>query len=408
MMIQAPAQSLGAAMASGPRFLLSAWPWRAVMWTLLGGVLSAVLVVGVPLILVLGVSRSLRNTMWSPLLEMECARLSLIDEQAAGYIRGDLATARAEQRLPTPRQVGYVLFTALITGPWGVVLAGFLAIVTTVMMAAPWLVRPGEPINVALWLIDTTGEAWIAALLGAGLLILTAYLVGAYAAALGQLAGVALTDPLALQREVVRLEHSRTALLTAVEQERRRIESDLHDRVQHRLMALALTLGIAENAHGDDDTGRLAADAHRQVDDIAAELRSVLLGILPRALTEHGLIAAVTDLIGPYPLPVQVDFGDTEVPRRLSPAIEHTAYLVLNEALTNVVKHASASTVTLIAGRRDGMWRFTIRDDGYGGATLRAGRGLAALTARVEAVNGTLSISSPLGGPTEVSMRCPV
>ncbi|MGP4056424.1 sensor histidine kinase [Mycobacterium sp. 4D054] len=407
-MVLAPAPSLGAAMASGPRYLLSAWPWRALVCTLFGGVLSAVLIVGMPLTLVLGVSRSLRNAVSSPLLEVECARLSLIDEQTAERIRGDLAGARAEQRLPTPRQVGYVLFTALITGPLGVVMVGFLAILTTVMVAAPWLVRPGEPINVALWLVDSSGEAWIAALLGAGFLILTAYLVGAYAAALGQLAGAALTDPQALQREVARLEQSRTALLTAVEQERRRIESDLHDRVQHRLVALALTLGIAENAHGDDDTGRLAADAHRQVDDIAAELRSVLLGIMPRALTEHGLIAAVTDLVGPYPLPVHVAFGDTEVPRRLPPAVEHTAYLVLNEALTNIVKHASASTVTLTAGRHEDLWRLTIRDDGCGGAVLRPGRGLATLIARVEAGNGTLTISSPTGGPTEVSMRCPV
>ncbi|ABM16671.1 integral membrane sensor signal transduction histidine kinase [Mycolicibacterium vanbaalenii PYR-1] len=408
MMVQAPAPSLGAAVASGPRYLLSSWPWRALVWTMFGGVLSAVLLIGAPLILLLGVSRSLRNAVWSPLLEIECARLSLIDDAAAERVRRDLSTARVEQRLPALRQVGYVLFTALIAGPWGVVLVAFLAILTVVMVAAPWLVRPGEPINVALWLIDTPGEAWFAALLGLVVLVLTAYLVGAYAAAVGQLAVVSLADPQALQREVTRLEHSRTALLTAVEQERRRIESDLHDRVQHRLMALALTLGLAENVHGDNDAGRLAADAHRQVDDIAAELRAVLLGIQPRALTEHGLIAAVTDLIGPYPLPVRVDFGATEVPRRLPSAIEQTAYLVLTEALTNVVKHASASTVTIAADRQDGMWWFMIRDDGCGGAVLQQHRGLATLAARVQAVNGTLTISSPAGGPTEVSMRCPI
>jgi signal transduction histidine kinase len=195
--------------------------------------------------------------------------------------------------------------------------------------------------------------------------------------------------------------------LSAVEQERRRIESDLHDRVQHRLVALALTLGIAEDLHGDDETGRLAADAHRQLDDTLAELRSVLLGILPRALTEHGLVAAVVDLIGPYPLPVSADFGRTETPRRLPAALEQAAYLVINEALTNVVKHASATIVTIEADRQEGLWWIMIRDDGRGGATVGTGRGLAALTARAEAVNGTLTVDSPAGGPTEVRMRCP-
>lgn len=408
-MVQVPARSLGAAMASGPRYLLSSWPWRALLWTMSGAALSVVVVVAAPLTILGAGSRSLRNAVWAPLLELECARLSLIDGTAAERVRHDVATARAEQRVPSLRQLGYVLFTALVTGSWGAVLVAFMAILIGVMVAAPWLVRPGEPINVALWLIDTTGEAWVATLTGLGLLVLTAYLVGAYAAALGQLAVIAMTDPQALQREVTRLEQSRTALLDAVEQERRRIESELHDRVQHRLVTLALTLGIAESVHGDDETGRLAAEAHRQLDATLAELRAVLLGILPRALTEHGLEAAVTDLIGAYPLPVSTDFGATERNGRLPAVIEHTAYLVINEALSNVVKHSSASAVTITADRQDDRWWWlTIRDDGRGGAAVHPGRGLATLAARVEAVNGALSISSPDGGPTEMSMRCPI
>ncbi|WP_235677993.1 sensor histidine kinase [Mycolicibacterium sarraceniae] len=334
-------------------------------------------------------------------------RLLLVDEAACECIRRDLAAARTEQRLPSARQVSFVLFTALIAGPCGTVLVAFLVILTGVMLAAPWLVSPGEPINVAVWLIDTPRESWAAAIFGAAILILSMYIIGAYAGAAGQLAVAALTDSQALHREVARLEDSRTALLHAVEQERRRIESDLHDRVQHRLVALALTLGIAENIHGDDETGRLAADAHRQLDDSLAELRSVLLGILPRALTEHGLTAAVTDLIGPYPLPVTTDFGTTETSQRLPAAIEHTAYSVINEALTNVVKHGSATSVSITADRQDGVWWMTIRDNGGGGAAIQTGRGLATLAARVEAIDGSLTICSPAGGPTEVRMRCP-
>lgn len=405
-MVQAPARSLVAGMTAGPRYLLSSWPWRALAWTVFGGALSGVTIGMTPLLL-LAFSRSLRASLWSPLLEVEVARLSLIDVPAAERLKRHVSAARSEGRLPSLRQVLYVLFSALIAGPFGFFLAGFLAIVTVVLVAAPWLVRPGEPINVELWVVNTPGEAWAALAAGIGHAILSAYVVGAYAGVVGRLTVAAFTDSQSLQREVTRLEDSRTALLSAVEQERRRIESDLHDRVQHRLVALALTLGIAEDLHGDDETGRLAADAHRQLDDTLAELRSVLLGILPRALTEHGLVAAVVDLVGPYPLPVSVDFGRTEIPRRLPAAVEHAAYLVINEALTNVVKHASATTVTIEADRQEGLWWIMIRDDGRGGATVGTGRGLAALTARAEAVNGTLTVDSPAGGPTEVRMRCP-
>lgn len=405
-MVQAPARSLVAAMSAGPRYLLSSWPWRALAWTVFGGALSGVTIGMTPLLL-LAFPRSLRASLWSPLLEVEVARLSLIDVAAAERLKHHVSAARSEGRLPSLRQVLYVLFTALIAGPFGFLLAGFLAIVTGVLLAAPWLVRPGEPINVGLWLVDTPGESWAALAAGIGHAILSAYVVGAYAGVMGRLTVAAFTDSQSLQREVTRLEDSRTALLSAVEQERRRIESDLHDRVQHRLVALALTLGIAEDLHGDDETGRLAADAHRQLDDTLAELRSVLLGILPRALTEHGLVAAVVDLIGPYPLPVSADFGRTETPRRLPAALEQAAYLVINEALTNVVKHASATTVTIEADRQEGLWWIMIRDDGRGGATVGTGRGLAALTARAEAVNGTLTVDSPAGGPTEIRMRCP-
>lgn len=406
-MVQAPARSLVAAMVSGPRYLVSSWPWRALVWTLFGGVLGVVALVALGPVLVLGMSRSLRTSLWSPVLEIECARMSLIDEDAAERVRRDVATARTEQRLPSARQAAYVLFNTLIAGPGGALVAVFVAILIGVLLAAPWLVHPGEPINVALWVIDTPGESWVAALLGLALVIVSAYCVGIYAGAIGWLSAVALTDSQALQREVTRLADSRAALLTAVEQERRRIESELHDRVQHRLVALALTLGIAENTHGDDETGRLAAEAHRQLDDTLAELRSVLLGILPRALIEHGLTAAVTDLIGPYPLPVSVDFGSTETAQRLPAAVEHTAYLVINEALTNIVKHSSASTVTITADRQDGMWRLAIGDDGTGGVVIAPGRGLATLAARVEAVNGMLTVHSPIGGPTKVRMQCP-
>ncbi|MET0456356.1 MAG: histidine kinase [Mycobacterium sp.] len=400
-------RSLVAAMMAGPRYLLTPWPWRALAWALIGGPLSAALLVGLAPALLLGFSRHLRSALWFPLLDLECARLSLIDEEAAQHVRDDVAQARAEQRSPTVREMGYLLVTAVITGPIGAIWAAFLAILTTVLLMAPWLVRPGEPINVMWWDVDSPEESWTAAAVGVGVLILSAYAIGTYAGAVAHLTSAALTDPRVLQREVTRLGDSRTALVHAAGQERRRIESDLHDRVQHRLVALALTLGIAEDNHGDDATGRLAAEAHRQLDDTLAELRSVLLGIQPRALDEHGLVAAVTDLIGPYPLPVSTDFGATEVPHRLPVAIEHAAYRVVNEALTNVIKHSSATAVTIAADRQADSWWLTVRDDGSGNAVIRPGRGLDTLAAGVTAVDGTLTIDSPDGGPTEIRMHCP-
>ncbi|WP_296393616.1 histidine kinase, partial [Williamsia sp.] len=190
---------------------------------------------------------------------------------------------------------------------------------------------------------------------------------------------------------------SRTALLRAVEHERRRIEADLHDRVQHRLVALAVTLGIAENSYGQDPTGRLAAEAHAQLDTALAELRSVILGIQPRTLTDYGLVAAVIDLIATYPLPVGSNFGRTETAGRLPPHVEQVAYLVVTEALTNVAKHAAATTVAITADRDGNGWWLTVRDDGIGDAGVRPGHGLAALRNHLGAMEGALTINSPSG-----------
>lgn len=335
-------RSVTASMLNGPRYLASAWPWRALMACLLGAIFSVAGVLGLVPVLVLGVNRALRTEMWTPLLDIEAARLSLIDGNVAAGFRREVAAARDDRRLPSLRQVGYVLVITLLTGPVGGALAGFLILLDGVLLAAPWIADRADPINVGPWTVETPAQAWIAFVVGIVAVVISAYVIGAYSGAAGQLAAATVTDAPALSREVTRLADSRSALLAAVDQERGRIESELHDRVQHRLVALAVTLGMVENLHGDDTAGRVAADAHGQLDDILAELRSVIMGIQPRALSEYGLVAPVTDLVASFPIPVVCEFGDTERQARLPAAVEQVAYRVINETLTNAVKHAGA------------------------------------------------------------------
>lgn len=401
-------RSVLAALVAGPRYLVTAWPWRAVAWCVSGAVLGLITIAAALPLLLSGVSRRVRTVLWAPLLELEAARLALVDEEASVRVRKDVLAARAGHRLPTVRHVGYLSATALITGPVAAVLTAGLLLLTGLLVAAPWLVGPGDPINLGPWVVDSPGEARIACLLGIVAGVGSAYLVGGFAGAMAHLSAAALSDPGALQREVTRLETSRTDLLHAVEQERRRIESELHDRVQHRLVTLSLTLGLAASQHGADETGRLAAEAQRQLDDASGELRAVLLGIQPRALTEHGLVPAVMDLVGSYPLPVTCHFGQTEESPRLPALVEQVAYLVISESLTNVIKHARAGVVTLTAERADESWWLVITDDGCGGARPEVGHGLSTLAARVAAIDGELTVTSPAGGPTEMRMRCPI
>lgn len=406
-MPKAAPRSVFAAILTGPWYVLSGWPLRALLACLFGGILSSAILIGIVPMLMFGVTGRQRTAIWSPLLSIEGARLALIDRDLAQRFRQATAVAQADDRLPTRRQLGYVLLL-IATGSLATGATSVLLILDGVLLAAPWLIEDG-PINVGPWVVQTPAEAWFATGIGVLSLIATAYLVGLLGHGTGQVATLAIGGDRALQREVARLTDSRSSLLQAVEHERGRIESELHDRVQHRLVALAVTLGIAENAYGDDPAGRLAAQAHRDLDVALAELRSVIRGIQPRALTEYGLVAAVADLTGSYPVPVSVDFRDTEAAGRLPAAVEQVAYLVISEALTNVVKHARADAVTITAGRdRSSSWWLVVTDNGVGGAHRSAGRGLDSLAGRVAAIDGTITITSPDRGPTEITMRCPL
>ncbi|MGH3068805.1 MAG: histidine kinase [Streptosporangiaceae bacterium] len=210
----------------------------------------------------------------------------------------------------------------------------------------------------------------------------------------------------ARQAEVARLAEARSQAVTAAEAERRRIERDLHDGLQPRLVALAVDLGIAEARFGKDpESARLLlARAHRDAKTAIEELRSLVRGIHPSVLDGRGLDAALSALVASCPVPVSLH---VDLSQRPDPIREAAAYYVAAEAITNIAKHASArsAAVTVRADAR-GL-RVVVHDDGNGGARPEPGGGLAGLAARIRSLDGTFTVSSPPGGPTRVEAVIP-
>jgi signal transduction histidine kinase len=203
-----------------------------------------------------------------------------------------------------------------------------------------------------------------------------------------------------------RLHASRARGVDAAEAERRRIERDLHDGAQQRLVAVAMALGRAKTKLDDDPTSARALidEAHADAKQAIAELRDLARGIYPAVLGDRGLDAALSALAARCPVPVEVTVHVTPRPPT---AVESTAYFIVAEALTNVAKHSTATTV-LVAVVRDGdTVTVTVADDGGGGAELRPGGGLAGLADRAATIDGVMTVTSPQGGPTMVTAELP-
>lgn len=203
----------------------------------------------------------------------------------------------------------------------------------------------------------------------------------------------------ALRREAVEraraeeIHASRARIVEAADAERRRLVRDLHDGAQQRLIRILLALRRAADQAGAPDAADAAVrelldEAAAETQAAIAELRDLGSGIHPQILTNRGVAAAVESLTGPLPLVVRLMIPE----RRWPPAIEAAAYFVIAEALTNVVKHAEATSATVAVDERDGLLRIAVSDDGRGGATVTAGRGLAGLEDRVAALGGTLTL----------------
>ncbi|ROQ26253.1 signal transduction histidine kinase [Streptomyces sp. PanSC19] len=210
-----------------------------------------------------------------------------------------------------------------------------------------------------------------------------------------------------LARRVADLTESRAGAVDAAHAERRRIERDLHDGAQQRLVSLALNLGLARATLKDlpPEALEVIDAAHREAKEAIEELDQLVRGLHPAVLDELGLDAALSGLAARAPLPVRLR---VDLPRRAAPAVEAVAYFVVSEALTNVAKHAREATrAEVTVTRLGGILRVVIADDGTGGADSSKGSGLRGLAQRVRSVDGTFRMTSPVGGPTMMSVELP-
>ncbi|MFE6224727.1 sensor histidine kinase [Streptomyces sp. NPDC057854] len=209
-----------------------------------------------------------------------------------------------------------------------------------------------------------------------------------------------------LRRRIDELSVSRAAVVKAVDAERRRIERDLHDGVQQRLVALAMLIGRARRggARDPERAADLLGQAHREAQEVLAELREVAWRVYPSALDSLGLEEALGGVAQRCALPLRIAY---EVTGPLPRPVETAAYFVVSEAVTNAAKHADASAVSVrVAAAPGGPLTVRIEDDGRGGADP-AGSGLTGLRGRVAALDGVLRIDSPLGGPTTIVAELP-
>lgn len=407
------------------KYLRTARPWRAAAYLLGGGLggafafvvmlllavsgtVLAVVLVGLPLLAALALAGV-------PFAALERRRLRLVDPVPVPDPHRDpdrtglAAWARTRFReQATWRELGYVLLAATVLWPLELLAVGAALFLPADLIATPVLLAlDGEQVN-PLKIHGITGypEALLCAAAGLLLLPLLLYGLGVLAGARAALARLMLSPgPADLAFRVTELTSSRARLAAAFDAERRRIERDLHDGAQQRLVALSMTLGLArlDAPAGSPLAGQLAA-AHAEAGQVLTSLRELIHGIHPQVLTDRGLPDAVADVADRSPIPVDTDF---ELPGRLPEQAESAGYFFVSEALANAARHSGAKRIT-VTGRHDGA-RLTVEvaDDGRGGADAAKGSGLTGLADRVSVVDGRLTLTSPPGGPTLLRVEIP-
>lgn len=304
--------------------------------------------------------------------------------------------AHAAVQLP----VACVTFT-VVAAAWGVPL-GLIA------MPAYIGALPSERMDFWVGTVRPGGIPFALAAVGV-LLLPAAALAVRYLARQRARMSAALLSPTpsdALQARVTQLETTRSRVVDAADEERRRIERDLHDGAQQRLIALALDLGMArEKLATDPDAARsLLEGAHGEAKLAITELRDLARGIHPAVLTDRGLGAALASVAARSPVPVALE---VEIATRPPAAVEGIAYFVVSEALANVAKHANATSARVTVTRSGPRLVLEVTDDGDGGADPAKGTGLTGLADRVAAVDGWMHVTSPAGGPTTLTVELP-
>ncbi|TQS40815.1 sensor histidine kinase [Cryptosporangium phraense] len=408
-----------------PRFLLSSWPWRAFAYLASGSVLG--MAVGIVLVVVAMTGAVLTIALVGFVV------LALLP--LCGLIVGPIERWRLRlvdpEKIPTPHRpptkpgawAWFVhryresatwreLAATLLLAVLGLAdLIGLSVACTSVglLLSAPLIIafsdRSEEVISIGPgWQINTVGEALTLVPIGVLLAVVLAYLITAWAGGRANLTRTLLA-PRDTQ-QVVALTRSRARLVDAFQAERRRIERDLHDGAQQRLVALTVELGLARlDAPPGSDVARRVASAHEQAKLALAELRELIRGVHPQVLTDRGLAPAVTEVAGRAVVPTTIE---VDVGRRLAPEIEAAAYFVVTEALTNVDRHSKATSATVRGRIDDRLLVVEVIDDGVGGADPALGSGLVGLADRVAVVDGALTVVSPVGGPTLLRVEIPV
>ncbi|MEE1939012.1 sensor domain-containing protein [Streptomyces sp. TRM 70361] len=345
--------------------------------------------------------------------ERERARLSRWGPRIVGPSPGPLRLRAAAADPATRRELGWLVTHAtagLFLGLLGLTMP--LRAVQDSTFPLWWGLLPAaeaESSALGLWTVHDQGDALGVAALGLGWLAASVLLMPVLAR-LQAWPGRRLLTPgpgTDLVLRVAELTATRAAALDAHAAELRRIERSLHDGTQNRLVAVNVLLGAARRALARDPAGADAVleRAQEAAEQALAELRGVVRGILPPVLTDRSLADALTSLAATCPVPCRVD---TYLPGRCAASVEATAYFVVAEALTNAARHSGARHAAVTARRDGDRLHLRITDDGKGGADEGGGSGLTGMRRRTEAHDGTLTLTSPPGGPTtvEVSLPC--
>ncbi|MCK7623666.1 sensor domain-containing protein [Streptomyces sp. RS10V-4] len=369
-----------------PRAPLGRWTWREIGYLLVNLPLDVLAFAVLVVWLVLGLALSV-TVIGLPLLATGLAACRLYGKLERTRARAWLGVAVAEPSRPRSRERGltgwlrsrladpvawrHALFT-VIRLPWGILT--FAVVLVSLLVAwpvLPWLAR---------WL-SNADRAMVRGLLSP-------------------------SDE--LERRIAELESDRMAVTDTAAADLRRIERDLHDGAQARLVALAMGLGLAKEklaeGRADATVAAMVDEAHGEVKLALQELRDLARGIHPAILTDRGLGPALASLAGRCTVPVSTSVDLAERP---APAIEGIVYFTVSELLQNVSKHSGARQASVEVWRSRDRLLFQVHDDGRGGARLDGGSGMAGLAERLGAVDGLFVLDSPAGGPTRVTAEVP-
>lgn len=385
-------------------FLTSSWPWRSLAY-LSGGVLvgAAAMVVfalglaaGLVLLVVLiGVAPLVGLVLASTVVAtVERRRLRLVDHDHltdphrpadAPGLRGWVATRLKEQ--VTWRELVFTLLSAAALWWLDLLVLGFSFGVPATMIAS------------------TSAETWPWTVFGVIVLLTSPYTVTSWAGARAAMARTFLAPrDRELGEELREVRASQSRLLDSFDAERVRIERDLHDGAQQRLVSLGMTLGLMRlDVEEGSALDGLLTQAESQLSTAHAELRALVRGLNPPVLADHGLVAAIEDYAARFPIPVTVDL---KLPERLPRKLETTMYYLINEAMTNIAKHSGAKSAHVHGRYHSDLFILDIKDDGRGGLDP-SGSGVTGLADRVTALDGRIRVSSPTGGPTLLHVEVP-